>query len=756
MRLVFVRIVLLLLALPALPTRGEGSTNIWGREIMRQMYDKEPMREIKIPDWLEEIPGVVYTLTQFDMWKEAADAGARIGEMSFVDTGFVNYKSRYLEKMNPNLKPGYIEKTIENHKKNGIRIIGSFGPRQQVEMAEKHPDWRSIHSNTTNIPPVDLQRAPSGPSLCLMGPWGDQLIEILAEILEKFPDVDAFGFDGIHHSGACYCQHCRAAYRQETGLEIPNKDLSKLEYRKYLLWVDRRMENYIERMQRRLKGVKKDVAIITWTTNAGRFGHFLSVPHEMPARMNLLFDGPDQEYWLDEMNRGNSIVPAFGAAYLWSVSNHRVAFNTPYMMSHGNPYGTDSFPKSEMFRRSMLTLTWGARPSPAPAFAGFKEAALETIREMKARSPWLTHKTSERWGALLMSDATRNFYGREAAKVEERYLANVFGYFRAILEEHMPFEIINDWNLNPEDLAKYKVLVMPNSACVSDPQAQAVRGFVERGGGLVATQDASLMNELGDSRKDYALADLFGANWAGPIQMGEGKKEELDSNFLSQLTPEYWAKRKSVFEAEFTKHAIFEGTRLKEFLGDRSVVFKGPATAAKKGGAEQIGSIWPRSKTDTKYPAALLNRFGAGKVAYLPAGFDSAYYLYSYPYQRIVLSQAVRQVAASEFGIKVTAPMCVQTTYYRQKKDGERLVVQLFNEINSTAGHAFPNDDVPLPEEVIPVHGIKVRFADYDISRVHLEPGGMELKGARKGKALEVEIPPLDTHRMVVAELRKN
>jgi hypothetical protein len=104
---------------------------------MPQLYDKEPFRQIKIPDWLEDTTRVVYTLTQFDIYKEAAEAGAQLGEMSFVDTGWVNYKSRFLEKSNPHLKPGQLERQIEGYKKNGIRILASFGPRQQVEMAEK-------------------------------------------------------------------------------------------------------------------------------------------------------------------------------------------------------------------------------------------------------------------------------------------------------------------------------------------------------------------------------------------------------------------------------------------------------------------------------------------------------------------------------------------------------------------------------------------------------------------------------------------
>src|SRR5262245_65559054 len=132
---------------------------------------------------------------------------------------------------------------------------------------------------------------------------------------------------------------------------------------RYQHLADRRLEGLVQRMQTRLKKVKPGVALVTWTTNAGRFGHFLSIPRNMPARMNLLLDAPDQEFWLDETNRGATIVPAFANAYAWATTNHRVAFSEPYILSHSNPYGKDSFPPQEILRRMMLALTYGAAPS---------------------------------------------------------------------------------------------------------------------------------------------------------------------------------------------------------------------------------------------------------------------------------------------------------------------------------------------------------------------------------------------------------
>ena len=86
--------------------------------------------------------------------------------------------------------------------------------------------------------------------------------------------------------------------------------------------------------------------------------------------MNLLLDAPDQEFWLDETNRGTTIVPAFANAYIWATTNHRVAFSEPYLLSHGNPYGKDSFPPQEILRRMLLAVTYGAQPSIAYLAAG--------------------------------------------------------------------------------------------------------------------------------------------------------------------------------------------------------------------------------------------------------------------------------------------------------------------------------------------------------------------------------------------------
>jgi hypothetical protein len=757
-------LALLLLAGLATPCRAQSDrSEIWGATVMPQPFDKQPFRQIRVPDWVKETIGCGYTLSVMDGKARSAAAahGVSISEMGFVDPFYAYYDSRLLKKRSPHVPADQLEKDIAEYQRLGVRILGVYPPCLQGEVYETHPEWRRIASNTTEIPQIDMKVFPHGGMLCLLGPYGEFFIEVLAEILEKFPAVDAFSFDGLHYGGVCYCQNCRADFKKETGGEIPAADMNDPAFRRYQHWADRRIEDLVRHMQIRLKAIKPELALVTWTTNAGRFGHFLSIPRNMPARMNLLLDAPDQEFWLDETNRGTTIVPAFANAYIWAATNHRVAFSEPYILSHGNPYGKDSFPPHEIMRRMMLALTYGAAPSIAVAQPpNLQHELYYCLDEVQRRKPWLTHKSPEPWGALVMSDNTRNFYGRSAGLVEERYMAAVLGTFRAAVEEHLPITVINDWNLNPADLARYKVLILPNTACLDDAQSSAVEQFVGAGGGLVASLDASLFDEFGNPRARFALEEVLGVEYRG-LPEAVREKEQLDVNFAQAIGPDYWEKRKNVFDFRQDVASFLNQDKMKTYVGENPVTFKGPAVrvAPTAKSAVVVATIQPKSAAGAMpLPGVVTNSYGKGRVVYFAAGLDSAYYLYAYPYQRLALKHAIAWAASVPPPVVVEAPMCVHATVMRQTKHdqtgAERLVVHLFSDLNTTAHHALPVDDVPLREEVVPIHDIKVSFdAGYRIRRVHLEPEGRDLGMQKTAKGVSVIVPRLDVHSMVVAEI---
>ena len=303
---------------------------------------------------------------------------------------------------------------------------------------------------------------------------------------------------------------------------------------------------------------------------------------------------------------------------------------------------------------------------------------------------------------------------------------------------------------------KYKVLVLPNTACLDEKQAEAVRLYVEKGGGLVASLDASLCDEFGTPRKSPLLEEVLGVERQG-IAAAPVAGKELDENFARTLPPDYWAKRKGVwdFRRLDVPRSFLESPRLDELIGKTHVTFKGPVVRVKpKPGAQVLATVQPTGDPKAEaIPAVVLSQFGQGKVVYLAAGFDAAYYSASYPYYRMILAQAIRAVASATPPVEVAAPMCVQMNVVRQKKDGERVIVHLFNDVSTTAGHGHPAEEVPHREEVLPIHDIAVTFRGYGIKRVHLEPDGKELGVKKAGDADVVTVPKLTIHAMVVAEL---
>ena len=77
---------------------------------------------------------------------------------------------------------------------------------------------------------------------------------------------------------------------------------------------------------------------------------------------------------------------------------------------------------------------------------------------------------------------------------------------QALIEAGVPFDLVFDEGLR--DLSKYKVLILPNSECLSDAQISVLRGYVESGGGLIAIGQSGLYDEWRRVRVTPGLAGI--------------------------------------------------------------------------------------------------------------------------------------------------------------------------------------------------------------------------------------------------------
>lgn len=681
--------------------------------------DFEPVR---IPDWVHGITRMAF-LTPGEV-DRAARAGAQVVHTNLIWPYFpLRRDGGGLSKDDARK----LRELVERCHAKRMKLVLGLPPFPAVECVRRHPDWR-VQSGDKPIA-AEPKVSDLGSRLgCNNGPWGDFLVEICGELIEDF-HLDGYSFDGNYHPALCKCPACKSAYRKDHNRDLPpSANLDDVAYREYLVWRGERLENHYRRLQQGIKKANPDAVLMSWTTNAGRYGHFLFSPRSMPTRLNRLFDLPMQEWWLDESNIGGSLAPSFGAAYLRAVTGDRPCASEPYLMSRGNPYGTDSFPVQERLTRALLATTYGSTLAMSLGWPGHDPA--EDFHVIAQREKYLTRTTTLPWAAMLVSEQTRQFHAYK--DIPDRFLAPLFGAFRAAVEEHLPLQLINDWDATGTSLARFAVLLLPNSAALSDSQVAAIRLFVEKGGGLIASGDAALCDELGRPRADFALADLFGVSF---------RDRSKTRNEVARLN---WA-----------NHPLVRDAKLQKLVPGKSAIFRGPQTiVSNPKDMDEVALRMLPEGSHQPIPAAIVRPFGKGRVIYFAAGIDAANWSYSYPYYRRLLASAIEWAAGGQPPVQVVAPMCVQSTYFTQQEKGQRrLIVHLFNGIDTTSNHGLPASDVPLREEIVPIHGIRVRFRQHVPKQLHLEPGGKVLEARRDGNDTIVSLPPLKIHSMLVGEM---
>jgi hypothetical protein len=249
---------------------------------------------------------------------------------------------------------------------------------------------------------------------------------------------------------------------------------------------------------------------------------------------------------------------------------------------------------------------------------------------------------------------------------------------------------------------------------------------------------------------------MFGARYRGVIKPSAQSSEQIDANFAKGLDESFWEKRKNIFDLKINGSCLDSEEQLRKLVGRNPVLFKGSAVGVRSAEpGEVMATVAPRgAMSPTTSPAIVARDYGKGRVVYFPAGIDAAYYSYPLPYYRVLLARAMRWAAGNDPPVEVTAPMCVHATVFRQRKDGERLLIHLFNDVNTTAFHGLPNDDVPLREETIPIHDIAITLRDYKIGKAIQKPEGKELPVAKiEAGAQKLTVPRLDIHSIVVVEL---
>jgi len=312
-------------------------------------------------------------------------------------------------------------------------------------------------------------------------------------------------------------------------------------------------------------------------------------------------------------------------------------------------------------------------------------------------------------------------WGKRKRTCEGIQGASFLGYCMALLREHIPFDVILDKGLTEEGLRRYETLILPNSACLSDQQIGAVKGFVKGGGKLIASFETGLYDERGRKRALCPLDELLG------IQAREGI-------FPATLGENYMEAKQDYF-------AFAKG----------SLLPRGPyclKVKAKEGAKtpivflEPIPRVYMPLTKESEYPALIINSFGEGISIYFPQLIGSFYANYKIEDTRRLISYTVKGVSR-RIPLEVEAPPTVQVELHSQEKPRKRFVIHLVN----NGG----NMQRPI-SHIVPVENLKIRVRTGATQKVYTLTQRKEIGFNLAEGWTEFTLPKLDFYEVVVKE----
>ena len=578
---------------------------------------------------------------------------------------------------------------------------------------------------------------------CFNSPYRDWVSDYMIEWLDNL-DLDGLYFDdtnyGSHQDGtpwfpSCCCEHCEKLFRDDTGEDLPRKvDFDSAAFRRFVSWRYDRLIEFMHHLSRRIKARHPDAILdfnsyVTSTTN-WTFGHALA---------SFRLQEVDAVYFTETFRSLREV--GLVAKIMRSTGTEFGHFRLTDEQLRG--FGQAPYPSGNATAiAGLATMINGGAPCGGP-FGDpsmiTREANKRVFVEYKKRDEYVSGESLP-YLALHFSQINRDFRPSERAKNTGQTHGHAFcipdaiGAYELLNRSHLPMDIALDEHLAPDRLAPYSVLFLSNSACLSDHHCDAIRGFVENGGTLIATHQTSLLDEWGQERGQFGLADVLGVEYEGDADAIEGS-----GRIMVPCNPE--------LRGEFGD-LIF-------FFGVESAVFAraGTEVLCERSSEERVGplgSFDPTRDYRTGLPAVTRNSFGQGQAIYFGGDVGGAYLNSPYPPLKRFVASLVSGTEPPP--IAVEAPEAIE--FVAARRNSGELMVHLLN--NPTPVLPW---DVATTEltgmylanaEVTPIRNVQIRFNQIAIKSARLPLHDQELEIT--GDPPVVNVPQIDLHEVVLIQ----
>ncbi len=570
-----------------------------------------------------------------------------------------------LQARNPFLTGDLTGDMLEAAHAEGLRMVGRYDLSKGTRVAyEAHPEWfvHNIHGQP--------QEYNGTYQACVNGGWAsDYALRILEESLSRYALDGAFfnmtGYQPVDYSGRqhgiCHCANCTDGFRRRFDKPLPAREsFEDPSFADYLLFKRETSEAAAQRIYDKVKTIRPETGVMGNGRGACDF-------MRLEIQRAVSRPAPEWPHQPGELARWGAAIGR-GKAYACASTNFldyqwRFASETPH--NHMLRFGQQIASGAQIDYYLLGT------------FDQENTQPLETVHEFltwhKAQGQHLTGTGSLAKVALYHSRAA-DLHAVATASGAQRQ-ACFRGAYRALLEARIPFDFVSDTRMDDEDiaaqLARYDVIVLPNTACLGDREAGILDAYVAAGGALIMTGETGAYDERGVRRAAFALQSHPARRITHAASTLESYfrvgKDELEFPRTGLLHLDGWY---------FHTDTHDDAERLLRLLPPQDY---GPP------------ELCYSDRQPLNHPGALTRRFGKGSTTYLPWLPEWHYMRDGLLEHRDLIAQLVARVSRPEVKLVGAGPIEITV---RRKEDGTGdLVVHLIN----YAGQRGSAYDAPPP-----------------------------------------------------------
>jgi uncharacterized membrane protein len=609
------------------------------------------------------------------------------------------------------------------------------------KLYDAHPDWRIVARGAEGHM---IGKTSRYKQVCPNSPYRAYTVRALEEIAANYPIEGAF-LDMTFWTAVCGCDHCQRAWAEASGGKtIPDKDWTDPDWKRFVRWRYDVITGFIRDCVAALHKYRPGIVVSYQCPNQIHNGWI------MGDDLNAADSGgiPSHDVYYPSGHIHLSLQPRLFQATS-PIHPFDVFISRPVVGLRDMP---SMKPYVHMLAETCSVLANGGaiiyidQIHPDGSLYQDHWGQFKRLNAEIASRQEFTGGEPVPFAAVYFSQDTRDFYGQD--NFEERYMAEFVGACKALQEEHILFDIVTPRGL--ADVGKYKVIVLPNTACLSRGEADILRQFVANGGGLVGTYEVSAGNEWNESYPQPALGDVFGIRMLGDtshysdtyFRVAEGDHPVADG--LYRARPITCMERQMLVETTGSAAALgYVVYPYVEWTPDRYVSIHNNPPGV-----------------ETGRPAIVANEYGKGRAVYFASQVGAMVATWSYWEAKRLLANAVRWAASADAPVNVDAPLCIEVTAWDQVQEGRRVIhlVNVQSDIGRTVtikgGWGQPaRENLHVIQDILPVHDLTVHFrvpAGKQVKQVSLQPAGVVLNVTRDGNCISVAVPKIHIHGAVV------